>query len=160
MYKKLSLTIVLALVALAATFVVAADEKPWLDMQNCDFCKPWIATGLMNDLTHEQVAMKTGVLTIMTCPEKRMAEFKKTSALMNEIGAKAMKGEPVKMCGSCEAMGSFFMRGATMEEVWTKNGSVSLLTSTDPAVVADMHKWVQKNNEEYAKMAAPKADTK
>ena len=164
MNKKLSLIFIMSMFALASVLVVAADEKPWLDFANCDFCKPWMTTGLMNEMTHEMVPMKNGVMTVMTCPEKRMAEFKKTSAMMNEIGAKAAKGEPVKMCGSCEAMGGLLMRGATMEEVWLKSGCVMLMTSADPAVVADMHKWAQKNNEEYAKMpapaAAPKPDTK
>lgn len=160
MIKKLSLIVVLAMLALTTAFVVAADEKPWLDFTNCDFCKPWMSTGLMNDMTHEMVATKTGVMTVMTCPAKRMDEFKKTSAMMNEIGAKAGKGEPVHMCGSCEAMGGLFMRGAAMEEVWLKEGMVMLMTSSDPALIADMHKWVKKNNEEYAKMPAPKADTK
>lgn len=166
MSKKLSLTFIMAILALAAAFVIAADEKPWLDFNNCDFCKPWMSSGLMSEMTHEMVPMKNGVMTVMTCPEKRMAEFKKTSAMMNEIGAKAGKGEPVKMCGSCEAMGGLLMRGAQMEEVWLKSGSVMLMTSSDPALVADMHKWAQKNIEEYAKMpaptpaAAPKADTK
>lgn len=164
MIKKLSLIAIVAMLTLATAFVVAADEKPWLDFTNCDFCKPWMSTGLMSEMTHEMVAMNTGVMTVMTCPAKRMDEFKKTSAMMNEIGAKAAKGEPVHMCGSCEAMGGLLMRGVAMEEVWLKEGCVMLMTSTDPALVADMHKWAKKNNEEYAKMPAPtptpKADTK
>ncbi len=158
MNKRMSLMLVVAFVVAAAAFLVA-EEKPWLDMANCDFCKPWMETGLMKEMSHEQLPIANGVLCISSVPEKRLAEYKKTSALMNEIGQKAAKGEPVKMCGSCAAMGSFFTRGAKMEEVWTKTGSVMLLTSSDPALVTEMHNWAKKNDEEFAKMMKP-ADTK
>ncbi|MGB5108037.1 MAG: hypothetical protein WBP29_08340 [Candidatus Zixiibacteriota bacterium] len=159
MNKKVSLMFVAAIVIAAAAFLVA-EEKPWLDMANCDFCKPWTENGLMTVVAQEQVPISNGALCLSTVPEARMAEYKKTSALMNEIADKATKGEPVKMCGSCETMGSFFMRGAKMEEAWTKTGSVMLITSSDSTVVADIHKWVKKNDEEFAKMMKPAADTK
>lgn len=159
MNKRLSLMFVASVVIAAAAFLVAG-EKPWLDMANCDFCKPWMETGLMKEMTHEQVPISNGVLCLSSVPEARMADYKKTSALMNEIGNKAAKGEQVKMCGSCETMGSFFMRGAKMEEAWTKTGSAMLITSSDSTVVADIHKWVKKNDEEFAKMMKPAADTK
>ncbi len=159
MNKRVTLMLAAAFIVGVAAFVIAG-EKPWLDMQNCDFCKPWVESGLMKEMTHEQVPISNGVLCLSSVSEKRFADYKKTSMLMNEIGKKAAAGEKVNMCGSCETMGSFFMRGAKMEEAWTKSGSAMLLTSSDSTVVADMHKWVQKNNEEFAKMAAPKADTK
>ena len=155
MNKKMSSMLVLAVILIATAFGIAG-EKPWLDMQNCEFCKPWLANGLMKEMTHEQLPISNGVVCVSSVPEKRFAEYKKTSEMMNEIGKRAAAGEKIQMCGSCEAMGSFFMRGAKMEEVWTKNGSIMLLTSTDPAIVAEMHKWAQKNDEEFDKMMSAK----
>ncbi len=150
--KPRTFFVTFALIMVAVAAFVVAGERPWLDMQNCDFCKPWTANGLMSVMTHEQLPISNGVLVISTVPADRMEDFKKTSAMMNEIGQRAAKGEKVTMCGSCETMGSFFGRGAKMEEVWTKNGSAMIFTSSDPALVAEMHSWVKKNDEEYAKL--------
>ena len=67
---------------------------------------------------------------------------------------KAAAGEKVQMCGSCEAMGSFFMRGAKMEELFMKSGVAMPMTSSDSSLVADMHKWAKRNAEEEKKMKA------
>jgi hypothetical protein len=58
----------------------------------------------------------------------------------------------VKTCGSCETMGSFFMRGVKMEELFMKSGVAMLMTSSDSILVADMHKWAKRNAEEEKKM--------
>ena len=58
------------------------------------------------------------------------------------------------MCGSCEKMGSFFMRGTNIEEVYLKNGVTMLMTSNDSTLVADMHNWAQRNADEEKKMKA------
>lgn len=150
--KPRTFFVTFALIMVAVAAFVVAGEKPWLDMQNCDFCKPWTANGLMTVMTHEQIPLSNGVLCLSTVPAERFEEFKKTSAMMHQIGERAAKGEKVTMCGSCETMGSFFGRGAAYEEVWTKNGSAMIFTSSDSALVAEMHSWVKKNDEEFAKM--------
>lgn len=155
MHKSITLA-ALALTLLVAALLIAG-EKPWLDFNNCDFCKPWMQNGLMNEMTHEQVNISNGVMTICTVPAARVDEYRKTSAMMNEIGKRAEKGEKVNMCGSCEAMGAIMTKGAKFEEVPTKTGSVMLLTSTDPAMVTELHNWSKKNLDEYAKMPAPDA---
>ncbi|MCC6961988.1 MAG: hypothetical protein IT585_01910 [candidate division Zixibacteria bacterium] len=150
MHKRITLA-ALALTLLVAALLIAG-EKPWLDFNNCDFCKPWTQNGLMNEMTHEQLNISNGVMTISTVPAARLADYRKTSAMMNEIGQRAAKGEKVNMCGSCEAMGAMMMKGAKFEEVPTKTGSVILLTSSDPAMVTELHDWAKKNLDEYAKM--------
>ncbi len=155
MHKRVTLA-ALALTLLVAALVIAG-EKPWLDFNTCDFCKPWTQNGLMNEMTHEQLNISNGVMTIISAPAARLEEYRKTSAMMNEIGARAAKGEKVNMCGSCEAMGAMMMKGAKMEEVQTKTGSVILLTSSDSAMVTELHTWAKKNLDEYAKMPAPAA---
>lgn len=142
---------------LAFTAFVVAGERPWMDMANCDFCKPWMESGLMKEMTHDQYTTTSGCVTVCTVPTAKIDTYRKNSAMMNVLGAKAAKGEKVNMCMSCETMGGLMARGAKMEEVPTKNGSIMLLTSTDAAVVADIHKWVKRNDEEMKKMmsAAP-----
>lgn len=157
--NKKSLLVVASLFVVAIAAMLIAGEatkstKPWVDMQNCEFCKPWTAGGLMKDMQWEQHNIAGGVMCISTVPPARMAEYKKASDQMDVLGKKAASGEKIQMCGSCEAMGGLMMRGAKMEQVWLKNGSVMLLTSSDAAIVTDLHKWADKNNEEFSKMAA------
>ena len=69
-----------------------------------------------------------------------------------------MAGHEVPLCGSCEAFGAALGKGAIKEQIELKNGSVMLLTSSDEAVLADLHKWIDRNDEEMKKMMADMAE--
>ena len=152
--KRLTIQILVGIVVLAGTAFLIAGERPWFDMQNCVFCKPWMETGLMKVMQDNQYPMSNGVVTVSTVPATRMADYKKVCGQMDALGKRAMSGEKLQMCQSCETMGSFFARGAKMEQIWTKDGSVSMLTSSDSTLVADMQKWAQRNMDERKKMGS------
>ena len=152
--KHKLLVIALAIMAIALIAVAVAQEKPWYDMKNCEFCKPWSTPVMMKNCTWDQREISNGVMTVGLFPESFRDTYKKASAQMEALSEKAVFGEKIQMCGSCETMGSFFMRGAKMEEVPTKSGVVQLMTASDSTLVADMHKWAQRNAQEEKKMKA------
>jgi hypothetical protein len=153
MNRTLLVVTTLALVLVAVSICVA-QEKPWYDTKNCEFCKPWMTPEMMKNVTWEQHPIASGVMTMAYFPETFIGTYKKASAQMGELSTKATTGQKVQMCGSCEAMGMFFMRGANMEEVPLKKGVAQLMTSNDSTVVADMHKWAQRNADEEKKLKA------
>jgi hypothetical protein len=146
--------IVVAIMAVALVAVAVAQDKPWYDMKNCEYCKPWTTPEMMKNCTWDQREISNGVMTLCFFPESFRETYNKASAQMGTLSMKAAKGEKVQMCGSCEMMGSFFMRGAKMEEVPTKSGVVQLMTASDTTLVAEMHKWAQRNVDEEKKMKA------
>ena len=152
--KHKLLVIAVAIMAVALVAVAVAQEKPWYDMKNCEFCKPWSTPEMMKNCTFDQVECASGVLTVISFPESFRPSYKAASAQMDAISKKAATGEKIQMCGSCETMGSFFMRGAKMEEIPTKSGVVLLMTASDSTLVGDMHKWAQRNADEEKKMKA------
>mgnify|MGYP001271584551 CR=1 FL=1 len=152
--KHKLLVIALAIMAVTLVAVAGAQEKPWYDMKNCEFCKPWSTPEMMKNLKADQLEISNGVMTLFIFPESFRESYKKASAQMDAISKRAATGEKIQMCGSCEAMGSFFMRGAKMEEVPTKSGVVLMMTASDSSLVADMHKWAKRNAEEEKKMKA------
>jgi hypothetical protein len=152
--KHKLLVIAVAIMAVALVVVAVAQEKPWYDMKNCEFCKPWSTPEMKKNMTFDQVECASGVLTVISFPESFRPNYKAASAQMDAISKKAATGEKIQMCGSCMAMGSFFMRGAKMEEIPTKSGVVLLMTASDSTLVGDMHKWAQRNADEEKKMKA------
>lgn len=146
-------TLVIVSIVMAACFVaIGAEEKPWYDMKNCEFCKPWSIPEMTKNCVYDQVETANGVLMLVQFPESFRPKYQAASAEMDALSKKAATGAPVKMCGSCEAMGSLIMKGMKMEELPTKFGVAMLLTSNDTALVADIHKWARRNAEEEQKM--------
>jgi hypothetical protein len=152
--KHKLLVIAVAIMAVASIAVAVAQEKPWYDMKNCEFCKPWSTPEMVKSCSWDQHAISNGVVTLGLFPESLREAYKKASAQMDALGKKAAAGEKIQMCLSCETMGSFFMRGAKMEEIPTKSGALMLMTASDTTLVGDMHKWAKRNAEEEKKMKA------
>ena len=151
-YHKLILAILA--VMLVACVVVLAQERSWFDMKNCEFCKPWSTPEMLKNTTHEQYGIANGAMMITNFNPNFRDAYKKASAEMGVLSQRAAKGEKVYMCGSCETMGSFFMRGAQVQELMVNNGAIMLMTSSDTSLVNDIHNWVQKNIEEEKKLKA------
>jgi len=150
---KISAIVVLVLAFMA--ILVTAGDKAWFDMENCAMCKSFGEhPDMMNAMTWEQHKISNGFMSISMVPAEHLEAFRKANAKCNTLGDKIMAGEKTPLCGSCEAFDAALKKGAVMEQIELKNGSVMLMTSTDAALVADLHKWVDRNNEEMKKMAA------
>jgi len=156
--KKLYPSLLLITIAVVFLFSFsAADEKPWFDMEHCGFCK--ILTeyeGLLDNMTWDHYEISNGIVTISTVSEDYREAFDEVGTRMKEVGDKVLRGEEVPLCGMCSAMGQFFSQGVKYEQVKTKNGDFSIMTSDKPEVVEEMKKWTRRTNEEMEKFLAAK----
>ncbi|MBN1213758.1 MAG: hypothetical protein JXA92_14385 [candidate division Zixibacteria bacterium] len=156
--KKLYLSLLLIATAVVFLFsFTTADEKPWFDMEHCGFCK--ILTeyeGLLDNMTWEHYEISNGIVSISAVKDDYREAFDEVGIRMKEVGERVMKGEEVPLCGMCTAMGHFFARGVKYEQVKTKNGDFTIMTSDNPEVVEEMKKWARRTNEEMEKFLAAK----
>lgn len=154
---KTVMTICLATVLLLAAAGGAADteEKPWFDMVNCGFCKHLMDDPeLLNHCTWEHHNVANGMVSVTTVEKDYLPSYRAAMARMEEVGKKMEQGEMVPMCGMCTAMGGLMMKGVKWENVPTQHGDVTVFTSDDPAMVAEIHAFTDKTNKELAKMEA------
>ncbi len=133
--------------------IVFAGDKPWLDFEHCDMCKNFMTNpDLVKGMKCETHNIATGFVSVTTVKPELLGALRDASAKCDELGKKLMTGEKANLCGSCEAMGMLMAKGAKLEEIPLENGSVMLLTSTDPIVIDEIHNWTDKTNEETKKM--------
>jgi hypothetical protein len=144
-----------ALIVLMLVPTAIAGEKPWFDMENCAFCSNLIEDPkLLDNMVWEHHEISNGIVTVTTIKPEFLESYRKASAAMDAVGKRIAAGEQVPMCGMCQSMGSFFMKGAKMDYVETSVGDVMLLTSSDSTVVAEIKAWAKRTNDEMAKMEA------
>ena len=152
--KRAGTISIVAAVALMLALVVAAEDKPWFDMDNCDFCKHLMTDpGLMENMTWEHYSISNGLITITTVEDKYMEAYNKANAAMEEMAKKMEKGEEVKMCGSCMEYGALMQAGVKFEHLKTMHGHVTVMTSDKPELVAKIQAWGKRNMDEMEKMA-------
>jgi hypothetical protein len=155
-------SVIVCAVPLLASMALGANtmksESGWFDFENCAFCKNLSADpGLLEHTTWETHAIKSGMMTIMTIEPEYDDAMAKAEKAMNDLGMKIQAGEVnpmgLKMCGHCQKWGMLMMGGKVkMEEVRGHAARVSLSTSDDPAVVAQLHEIAERNAEEQALM--------
>ncbi len=140
-----------------ATTAFAGDA--WLDLENCGMCK-----NLMNDpelfqaITWDVHVLKNGMLEMTTYPAEMKDRFGKLTATMEATGAKLMAGEKMDMCGMCMSYGAMMQAGVDMDHIETDDGSVYVISSRDPEVVAMIQKHAQTTIDEYAAWQAAEGD--
>ena len=146
-------TIVFALVVLLVAGVVVAGETAWLDWEKCGMCSNMASNpALMENMAWEQHNISNGVVSICTVDAKYLDDYRTAGMKMAEVSKGLQQGKMVEMCGSCTALGMCMMKGATPEYVQTSTGSVMIITSDNPEVVAELQAWAKRNKEEMAKI--------
>ncbi len=152
--KAIRIGLLLAMVVAVAAFVVA-DDKPWLDLENCTMCKGMMAQeGLMENMTWDHYLTKNGMMTVTTIAEGYREKYEASHAAMKETMEKMKAGEEMYLCGFCTRHGELAQSGISKEYFSTKAGEVALITSSDEKMVAEIHVFGQKTIDELAKMAA------
>jgi hypothetical protein len=128
-----------------------ADEGiSWFDLEKCAICSKLDAErGLLENLQWEAYVISDGMLAITTVPEAYEEALMRAAERMEASLKKLESGEPKPICGFCRSYGDLVTAGARVEEIDTSAGHISLITSTDPAVVAAIH--------EHARRAIPEA---
>jgi len=154
--KAGSILVALALVILALP--VVAQEKPWFDMPNCDFCRFLIQdTNLMKNMIWEHHDISNGLLTVTAVKPEFKDSYEAAKAGMAALGEEMAKGKTdVKMCGHCEYYGKLMMSGVKMENLVTGVGEINLMTTDNPETLKMICEYGRRNKEEMAKLTAPK----
>ena len=141
--------------AVALALPVAVQASPWFDLDNCSMCKNMTAEeGLMEHMEWENHLIESGMLSVTLVDPSYAAAFERAMTNMHATGEKLMTGEQMYLCGYCQGYGTLMMAGATWEKVDTEAGHISLVTSTDPVVVAQIREFGQRTIDEYATMMA------
>jgi len=131
----------------------AQDEEKWMDLENCEICKPMAKhPELVTEIPWEVHLTKNGFMSVMVVPEKHKAKLEGAEAEMQKVISRAMSGEEVTMCPHCQGYGEFIMAGVNMEEFQTDNIQISLITSTDGEIIEKLHEHARKTKAAHAEM--------
>jgi hypothetical protein len=155
---------ILALVVLAVPAL--AGEPPhsamktasgWFDMENCEFCQSLVEDpALMDHMQWENHVISNGALSIAVVEPAYAAAYVKANAAMEALGQNMQTGKvdptKVKMCGRCAAFGQLMMTGVKVETIKGEAAEVTLMTSGDPQVVAKIHEFTKRTNQEMAEL--------
>jgi hypothetical protein len=146
---------VLALATLALPAAIAAPGELWFDLDKCEMCKNMSSEeGLMEHMEWENHLTKDGMVSVTVVADGYEEAFHRSMKNMEATGQKLMTGEKLYLCGFCQSFGALQMAGAQSEHIETGVGTINLMTSRDPAVVAKIHAHGQRTMDEYAKMVA------
>ncbi len=158
--KALRIGLLLAMVVAVAAFVVAED-KPWLDLENCTMCTGMMAQeGLMDNMTWDHYLTKNGMMTVTTIADGYQEKYEASHKTMMKTMEKMKAGEEMYLCGFCTRHGELAQAGVNKEHFSTKAGEVSLMTSTDKKQVEEIHAFAQKTIDELAKFMAAESEAK
>lgn len=150
------LMIVTLLVAFCAVFVSAETPPPpgkWFDLENCEMCVPLTEhPELLHNMSWEQHNITNGIISVTTVREPFMKQYQEAQMKMEAVAEKMQQGEQVKLCPSCVAFGQCIMKGATVEQVKTKHGSLMMVMGNTPELVGEIQAWAQRSNDEMKKM--------
>jgi len=131
--------LVLTLILIAAV-VYAGDKAPWVDMVNCPICKNVTAEkGLSDNLKWEHHLTSTGMMSVFTVNPEFQPQFSRAKAGMLEKIGKVLEGEEMAICGYCTSVTTLLKEGAKAENIITHSGDVTLINSTDEAMIAKIH---------------------
>jgi hypothetical protein len=145
--------------ALVLPLTVLGAEGEWFDLENCAMCKNLSAEeGLMDHVEWETHLINNGMLSVtMVDPDYQQA-FKRAMVNMQETSKKLMSGQQLHLCGFCNSHGALYRAGATMEDVKTDVGLISLITASDTKTVEMIHQHAKRTIDEYEKLKAAEKD--
>ena len=85
--RKSKYFIIPLLAALLAAVLAMAGEKPWFDMENCDFCKHLMTDPhLMENMNWEQYELSNGLLVVTTVKPEYVESFEMAMKEMKNLG--------------------------------------------------------------------------
>jgi hypothetical protein len=158
--KRFSLTFLLVAVLVAVTTITIAQEKPWLDMKNCAFCKTLLKDPqLVENMTFEHHDISNGLLSLTVVKPEFHDSYMAAEHEMEKLAAEVASGNTdIPMCGSCEYYGKLVMAGAKFEHISTCAGEILLITSDKPEVLEMIRYYAKRSRDELAKWEPPVAD--
>jgi len=155
--KKVRQLIIPFLAVLLVAMTVMAGEKPWFDMENCDFCKHLMTDPhLMENMTWEQYELSNGLMVVTTVKPEYVESFEKAMKEMEKLGTEMAEGKrtDVKMCGHCEYYGMLMASGAKFENFKTGAGYIDIITSDNPEILKKIRTYAANNDKAMAEWKA------
>jgi hypothetical protein len=157
-------SILVCCLALAATPLRAVDPAAmktpsgWFDMTGCAFCKHLVENPqLLDHVSWETHLIKQGMLYITVVDPAYADAYVQANQAMETLGNDMMAGKidpaTVKMCGSCQEFGMLMMNGVNVEVIRGDAADVTLVTATDPQMIAKIHAFAERNQREFALLA-------
>ena len=161
MRKSLVVLLPLAILALVAVAIQAEEGTKWVDPQNCYFCKPLAETpGLMEHVGWENHKIKSGMVSVTTYTPEWKEKYKAASAEMQKRWSTMDPKQTYQMCGMCQAWMKVPMDKVSWETVEFTGGELGITTTSDSAVVPQLHAICDKTcpamDEMMKAEAAPK----
>jgi hypothetical protein len=143
---------VCAAVVLTVAGSFAADEKPWFDMEHCDFCKNLLTEPhLFENMTWEHHDISNGLLTLTVVKPEYETAYLNAMHAMEEVGTRLAQGDStVHLCNHCRFFSMTMTAGAKMEHIRTCAGDITLLTSDKPEVLAMIRDYADKTRDALA----------
>ena len=149
MKKSAVVLVICTAVVLAVVGSFAADEKPWFDMEHCDFCKNLLKEPhLFENMTWEHHDISNGLLTLTVVKPEYETAYLEAQHAMEKVAERLAQGATdVHMCNHCMTYGMILMSGARMEHIRTCAGDITLLTSDKPEVLAMIRDYAKKTRD-------------
>jgi hypothetical protein len=153
--RKIITLVVSALLVLFATAV--GEEKPWFDMEKCEFCKAFAAEkGLFEHMATEYHVVSNGAVSVTHLGPEFKEAFGRAQAQVVKVVQGMQKGVMPVMCTHCETMGTLFQAGCKQEAVTSRDCIIMIYSSTDTAMIAKIQDFGRKSADALAKMSAAK----
>jgi hypothetical protein len=134
-------------------------KSGWFDMENCAFCKSLVKDpALLEHMQCENHNTANGALSLTVVEPAYAAAYGQAMGEMVALGQKMHNGEidptKVKMCGHCTAYGQLMMAGVNIENIDGEAADIMLMTSGDPQVIAKIHEFTNRTNQEMGELMA------
>lgn len=152
MRKLITLSVAVVLLFAAAS-MTSGEEAAWLDLQNCDMCKPLTQhEGFMENVHWEMQPIAAGNMSISTYAEGFEEVYNACNADMKANWDALKAGKEMKLCGLCQASVAAMDETVKMEMITLSNGQVTLTTSDNPETVAKLQQIAKRTVKEMAAM--------
>lgn len=145
MHKSVIGAVAMIAVLVIGAGLVAEEGKKWLDPENCHFCQPLTETeGLLEAVGWENHNISNGIVTITTYAPKWEEAAKAAGAEMEKLWESYDPAAEHYLCGLCEAWLTVPMDKIATEKVEFNGGELSITTTADAEVLAQLHEMTDK----------------
>ncbi len=158
--KKYTTTSSLSLLVVIFSLSFAGDKaettQSWFDLKNCAFCAPIAAQpGLLEHMKPEYHNISNGLVSVLVIDQGYDGAFKKALDGMTTAFVDMQAGKAMTICPHCSTMGDIEKNPKVKTDfMQTGFGFITIYTSTDSLLVAQIQDFGKKTDEASKQMAA------
>ena len=151
-----SLSLLVVIVSLAFADDKVETTQSWFDLKNCAFCAPIAAQpGLLEHMKPEYHAISNGLVSVLVIEPGYDGAFKKALEGMTSAFVDMQAGKTMTICPHCSTMGEIEKNPKVKTDfMQTSFGFITIYTSADSALVAQIQDFGKKTDEASKQMAA------